>query len=110
MNENRDTVADKLAENAAVVACRKQSARVHNANVKKRITELTSDMGKRHSSYTARATVQHKKLNLPPYLTTTIASFSQTTDIRKARSDFRNGELSEAAYHQAMQNVNPALC
>jgi 5-methyltetrahydropteroyltriglutamate--homocysteine methyltransferase len=75
LNESRDTVADKLARNAAVVACRKQSARVHNANVKKRITELTSDMGKRHSSYTARATVQHKKLNLPPYPTTTIGSF-----------------------------------
>ena len=104
LNEGRDTVADKLAENAAAVTRRKQSARVHNANVKKRITELTNDMGKRHSCYAARAAVQHKKLNLPPYPTTTIGSFPQTTDIRKARRDFRNGELSEAAYRRAMQN------
>ena len=67
LNEGRGTVADKLAENVAAIASKKQSARVHTADVKKPIIELTSDMAKRHSFYTARATVQRKKLNLPSY-------------------------------------------
>jgi 5-methyltetrahydropteroyltriglutamate--homocysteine methyltransferase len=35
--------------------------------------------------------------------TTTIGSFPQTSEIRRARADYKKGQLSEQAYEQAMQ-------
>jgi 5-methyltetrahydropteroyltriglutamate--homocysteine methyltransferase len=40
---------------------------------------------------------------LPLYPTTSIGSFPQTPDIRKARADFKAGKISEAVYNEAMQ-------
>ena len=40
---------------------------------------------------------------MPLFPTTTIGSFPQTVDIRKQRRLFKKGELSEAAYVEAMQ-------
>ena len=42
-------------------------------------------------------------LKLPPFPTTTIGSFPQTADIRRARSEFKAGRLEPAAYQAAMQ-------
>jgi 5-methyltetrahydropteroyltriglutamate--homocysteine methyltransferase len=47
--------------------------------------------------------VQQKIFDLPPFPTTTIGSFPQTADIRKARSAFKRGEIDEVAYRTAMQ-------
>lgn len=52
---------------------------------------------------------QRVKLNLPSYPTTTIGSFPQTPDIRKARADVKRGLLSEADYIKQMQH-NIELC
>lgn len=104
LNEGSHTVADKLAENAAAIDSRKQSNRVHNKDVKKRVLEITDEMEKRDSSYELRADLQRNKLNLPYYPTTTIGSFPQTSQIRQARRDFRTGKLSETAYREVMRS------
>ena len=50
-----------------------------------------------------REAAQAERLHLPPLPTTTIGSFPQTTDIRKARAANARGELSDADYEARMR-------
>ncbi|WP_067481385.1 5-methyltetrahydropteroyltriglutamate--homocysteine S-methyltransferase [Actinomadura hibisca] len=52
----------------------------------------------------ARAAAQRDALRLPPLATTTIGSFPQTAEVRKARADLRAGRIDTAAYEQAMRD------
>ena len=60
-------------------------------------------MGQRYSSYSQRAEIQAKKLELPLFPTTTIGSFPQTAEIRKNRRDYRLGVLDDDQYRLAMR-------
>lgn len=77
---------------------RKQSKKIHQASVKDRVAKLNDAMFARQSAYKDRAKVQAQSLNLPPYPTTTIGSFPQTTQIRKLRKDKREGVINEEEY------------
>ncbi len=57
----------------------------------------------RISPYPQRAEAQRRALNLPPFPTTTIGSFPQTAEIRRARRDFHQGTLDEAAYRETIR-------
>src|SRR5690606_15972197 len=50
-----------------------------------------------------RAAKQAALLKLPAYPTTTIGSFPQTADIRRARGEYKAGRLDAAGYKAAMQ-------
>ncbi len=84
---------------------RQQSERVHNAQVASRMAAMREDhtIDQRQSPYAERAKLQHEKLQLPQFPTTTIGSFPQTREIRQKRLQFRKGELDETAYISAMQ-------
>ena len=103
LNEGRESVADSLATNRAVIDNRKSSTRVHNPKVKNALSRVNDTMAKRQSPYALRALEQDKKLNLPLYPSTTIGSFPQTTGIRQSRRDFRLGKLSGEKYQLAME-------
>ena len=45
---------------------------------------------------------QQARFRLPPFPTTTIGSFPQTTEIRAARAAWKRGDLDEVAYTAAM--------
>jgi len=92
-----------LAENQAAQASRASSARIHNPQVAERLAAVDAAMYQRTSSYADRSPAQKAWLKLPLFPTTTIGSFPQTSEIRKARRDFKAGELTEAAYKTAMQ-------
>jgi 5-methyltetrahydropteroyltriglutamate--homocysteine methyltransferase len=55
------------------------------------------------SSYDVRRKAQAGRLGLPDLATTTIGSFPQTPDVRKARADFAAGRLDQAEYTTRMQ-------
>ncbi|MFI5565298.1 5-methyltetrahydropteroyltriglutamate--homocysteine S-methyltransferase [Amycolatopsis japonica] len=55
------------------------------------------------SPYARRAAAQQAALNLPPLPSTTIGSFPQTTDVRKARAAHKAGSLDDAGYEAAMK-------
>ncbi|XVQ06292.1 5-methyltetrahydropteroyltriglutamate--homocysteine S-methyltransferase [Spirillospora sp. CA-255316] len=57
----------------------------------------------RRGDRAARFAAQRDALKLPDLATTTIGSFPQTGEIRKARADRRAGRVSEDAYVQAMR-------
>jgi 5-methyltetrahydropteroyltriglutamate--homocysteine methyltransferase len=102
-NKGRDAIAEELKVSDAAQASRKASPRIHNKDVEARVKAITPDMKKRKSPFAQRQKVQHAALKLPLYPTTTIGSFPQTPDIRKARADFKAGKIKEADYKSAME-------
>ncbi len=103
LKQGRDAVNNELAGNQAAINARRNSARVNNPAVKAVIAELNAQLGQRKSPYAARAARQSALLKLPAFPTTTIGSFPQTAEIRQARSQFKAGEIDEAAYREAMR-------
>jgi len=89
-----------LADNAADIADRRSSTRIHNPAVKEQVTTYTSNPAsiRRQSPYTARAVEQQKRLQLPLFPTTTIGSFPQTAEVRSWRARLKAGKLTEAEY------------
>lgn len=94
-----------LQDSDQAAARRQRSARIHNADVQQRVENIQCqpDIDQRSSPYTDRAPLQQNKFQLPLYPTTTIGSFPQTSNIRKQRSRFRNGELSQGGYVDIME-------
>ncbi|WP_244808308.1 5-methyltetrahydropteroyltriglutamate--homocysteine S-methyltransferase [Caballeronia zhejiangensis] len=103
LNDGRASVADALACNAAAIASRRASSRVHNPAVKEALTKIDATLGQRASAYETRAQKQAAMLALPAYPTTTIGSFPQTNEIRHARRQFRSGQLDATTYRAAME-------
>jgi 5-methyltetrahydropteroyltriglutamate--homocysteine methyltransferase len=95
---NKVAVRSALDESAAAVAARKSSAKVHDPKVAARLASLTPAMATRSSAYSVRAEMQRQRFKLPPFPTTTIGSFPQTAEVRKARAAHVKGSLSDAAY------------
>jgi 5-methyltetrahydropteroyltriglutamate--homocysteine methyltransferase len=93
----------ELAVQEGVLRSRKVSPRIHRPDIAARLERLTEADFRRYSPFSERIGLQRERLKLPPFPTTTIGSFPQTPDIRKARAAYRKGELNEAAYRDAMQ-------
>ncbi len=98
LNAGRASVAAELADNSRALASRSQSGRVHNPAVKNAVDNITPAMGVRKNPYAQRATLQRRRLNLPPYPTTTIGSFPQTPEIRQTRLQFRRNDIDQEQY------------
>ncbi|MGO3869220.1 MAG: 5-methyltetrahydropteroyltriglutamate--homocysteine S-methyltransferase [Alcaligenes sp.] len=103
LREGRDAVKAELAENLAALTARRNSPRVNNPAVKAAVARINAELGKRKSVYVQRASKQAEFLKLPAFPTTTIGSFPQTTEIRRARSEFKAGRLDESGYQNAMR-------
>ncbi len=98
LNDGQVAVADALAANAALVASRASSSRIHDPKVKSRSASVGPDDLRRRSHYQVRQRAQAAQLNLPVFPTTTIGSFPQTAEVRRARADHRKGRISAADY------------
>jgi 5-methyltetrahydropteroyltriglutamate--homocysteine methyltransferase len=103
LNEGRDSVAQELADNKAALDRRATSTKIHNPDVKERISAITSPMYSRKAPYNARKDVQADIFKLPSFPTTTIGSFPQTKEIRQARAAYKKGSLSKDSYIAAMK-------
>ncbi|MBY6308584.1 5-methyltetrahydropteroyltriglutamate--homocysteine S-methyltransferase [Alcaligenes faecalis] len=86
----------------AALRARRESRRTHNPAVQAQMAKI-DQIKRQRTPFAQRIQAQRNKLNLPPFPTTTIGSFPQTTEIRTARRDWRGGALSDAAYEKAMQ-------
>jgi 5-methyltetrahydropteroyltriglutamate--homocysteine methyltransferase len=102
LNEGREVVADEIAASNAAVASRKKDPRLHNGQVRARIDSIVASGAHRGDAMQRRAS-QDARLRLPPLPTTTIGSFPQTVQIRKARAALVAGEIDEAEYHRRMK-------
>jgi len=98
LNDGADSVAEPLAAARAAVAARKTSPLIHNPAVAARLAAVDAAMANRASPFATRKPVQQARLQLPSFPTTTIGSFPQTPEVRKARAAYIRGEIDEAAY------------
>ncbi len=94
---------EKLAANQAAAASRRSSRRIHNEAVKARLAAVRPGDFERASAFPVRQQKQAEKLGLPEFPTTTIGSFPQTPEIRKARAQWKKGELSDTDYDQFLK-------
>ncbi len=101
---NGDDISTQISESDAAQEDRRTSKRIHDDAVKARVSNITPEMTTRNSPFEIRQKVQQAALNLPLYPTTTIGSFPQTSEIRKARSAFKKGVIGEAEYKKIMEN------
>ncbi|QDT55782.1 5-methyltetrahydropteroyltriglutamate--homocysteine methyltransferase [Caulifigura coniformis] len=100
----RGSVEAELKANQAAIASRRQSLRVNNPAVKAAVAKIDAKLGERKSEFPKRAEKQAAILKLPKFPTTTIGSFPQTADIRRARNQFKAGKIDETSYTAAMEN------
>ncbi len=69
-----------------------------NPEVRRRVASLTEEDFRRKLPYKERDKIQREILKLPLFPTTTIGSFPQTEDVRKMRTAYRTGKISEEEY------------
>lgn len=101
--DGRESVKDELDASAAAAASRRTSVKVYNKAVAERVAAVTGDMANRRSAFASRAQIQRARFKLPAFPTTTIGSFPQTGDVRKARAAFTKGTINQAEYDQFLR-------
>ncbi|GBE10257.1 5-methyltetrahydropteroyltriglutamate--homocysteine methyltransferase [bacterium BMS3Abin12] len=101
--EGEPAVAQEIEAARRAVRERRRSARIHRPSVEQRLAAVTEAWARRASPYARRREAQRRRLALPEFPTTTIGSFPQTTEIRRARRDFRRGVLDADAYRERMR-------
>lgn len=97
----RDAIEPELAEASAALADRSGAPGVRVVPVRDRLAALTDGDFDR-GDYETRVAAQ-AALELPELPTTTIGSFPQTSDIRRARARLGKGELDADGYAQLMR-------
>ncbi|AQT47608.1 C-terminal/archaeal [Bartonella choladocola] len=98
LSGNAAAVTGRLAANKAALNGRKSSKRIRNNLVQKQLENVKKDRARRASPYSTRHEKQKAILNLPLFPTTTIGSFPQSPDVRKARSDYTKGIIDKTTY------------
>ena len=102
LDEGWDAIDAEVAEATRVLEQRAAAPGVVRPEVRARTAALT-DADRTREPYLEREAAQTGRLHLPPLPTTTIGSFPQTTEIRKARAANARGELSDADYQARMR-------
>ena len=102
LDEGWDAIDAEVAEATRVLEQRAAAPGVVRPEVRSRTSALT-DADRAREPYLEREAAQTERLHLPPLPTTTIGSFPQTTEIRKARAANARGELSDADYEARMR-------
>ncbi|WP_297081592.1 5-methyltetrahydropteroyltriglutamate--homocysteine S-methyltransferase [uncultured Demequina sp.] len=101
--EGEQAVASELEDARAALQARAEHPGTNRADVRDALAAVEPGDTER-SPYSVRAAAQENRFHLPELATTTIGSFPQTPEIRKARAAWAKGELSDADYEQAMKD------
>ena len=102
VDEGWEAIDAEVAEATRVLEQRAAAPGVVRPEVRSRTAALT-DADRAREPYLEREAAQTERLHLPPLPTTTIGSFPQTTEIRKARAANARCELSDADYEARMR-------
>ncbi|WP_347978712.1 5-methyltetrahydropteroyltriglutamate--homocysteine S-methyltransferase [Microbacterium sp. ProA8] len=101
--DGRPAIAEALAEASAALADRRHAPGVRDGAVRERASALAADDFAR-GDYDDRVAAQEAELALPVLPTTTIGSFPQTGEIRRARARHGRGELSADEYESFLRD------
>ncbi|WP_046317230.1 5-methyltetrahydropteroyltriglutamate--homocysteine S-methyltransferase [Mycobacterium sp. UM_Kg1] len=102
LRDGPEAVAGEIAASDAAAASRTSDPRLNNAALRAQIAKFRA-AGTRRGSAQARRAAQDARLHLPPLPTTTIGSFPQTVEIRKARAALAAGEIDDTEYIDRMK-------
>jgi len=108
LDEGWEAIEGEVAEATRILEQRAAAPGVVRPEVRSRTAALT-DADRAREPYLEREAAQAQRLHLPPLPTTTIGSFPQTTEIRKARAANARGELSDADYQERMREEIAAV-
>jgi 5-methyltetrahydropteroyltriglutamate--homocysteine methyltransferase len=103
LDEGEAAIVAQLSISDAAVQSRRTSRKVHRDDVQARVAAVTPQMERRNSAYPVRRAAQQARQSLPLFPTTTIGSFPQTTEVRRARASLRRGELSPENYERMIE-------
>jgi 5-methyltetrahydropteroyltriglutamate--homocysteine methyltransferase len=102
LRAGRGAIASEIARSQKVLAERAEAPGVCVPAVRTRVASLT-EADRTRVGYPVREAAQARRLGLPDLPTTTIGSFPQTADIRRARAAHARGELDDAAYESRIK-------
>lgn len=102
LSEGRDAVAAEIAASNAAAESRRTDPRLNNGQIRARLDAILAD-GVSRGDAAERRRSQDERLRLPTLPTTTIGSFPQTVEIRKARQALTRGEIDDAEYVRQMR-------
>ncbi|CAF0699078.1 5-methyltetrahydropteroyltriglutamate--homocysteine S-methyltransferase [Candidatus Methylacidithermus pantelleriae] len=94
----------RFLANQEILRQRKSSPLVTRPEVRSRLASLNPSLFRRKNPYPIRRLAQRSSLHLPPLPTTTIGSFPQTPEVRKARAKWKSGEWSQKEYETFVEN------
>ncbi|MBR9774843.1 MAG: 5-methyltetrahydropteroyltriglutamate--homocysteine S-methyltransferase [Cytophagales bacterium] len=95
--------------NRNAMANRKNSDLIHNKAVKLKVESIAPADDKRKSEYASRSILQKNFLKLPLLPTTTIGSFPQTGEVRKWRSQYKNGFIDKKTYQGLLKEATETV-
>lgn len=87
-----------LGENEKAIKDRLQNLRIHNKDVKERLSKVNKQDFLRKTPVKERLEKQKQHFDLPIFPTTTIGSFPQTKQVRSLRALLRKGDIDQAKY------------
>jgi 5-methyltetrahydropteroyltriglutamate--homocysteine methyltransferase len=102
LTQGEAAAADALTKARTALASRKAHPGTNRADVRDALAAVQPQDFAR-AEYGIRAAAQANRFQLPELATTTIGSFPQTPEIRKARAAWAKGTLSDAEYEAAMK-------
>jgi len=97
-----ENLLNALKENKEANKSRKTSTKIHDKEVQNRVKSLTKLQ--RDGGFEERIKLQREILGYANLATTTIGSFPQTTQIRQARREYKNAQISKNEYEKVMKN------
>jgi 5-methyltetrahydropteroyltriglutamate--homocysteine methyltransferase len=101
--EDDPAIHEQLARNRAIVELRRRNARACNPAVRDRVAAITPQLLGRPSTFTTRRRKQALPTPLPVLPTTTIGSFPQTQDVRRARAAYRSQKMGRVEYEALLR-------
>jgi 5-methyltetrahydropteroyltriglutamate--homocysteine methyltransferase len=103
LGQGREAIASELDANDRALEDRRHSHRTRNPAVRERVAALTDADARRDSPFEARREAQRANLDLPLFPTTTIGSYPQTSEIRRARTELREHKIDSSEYERRMR-------
>jgi len=108
LNEGEDASFGAFSASRIAAVARRTSPKIHDPGVAARLAALDDAATRRGAPFGARREAQQRRLALPIYPATTIGSFPQTADVRKARAAHIRGEIDDAAYARYLRTETRA--
>lgn len=101
-SNGRGSISEALDASRARLVTRRNSARVTDHVIRQRVASFAR-VDPRRVGAAERFATQRDELRLPVLPTTTIGSFPQTSELRRARASWRAGNLDDADYDAVMR-------